>query len=334
MRILSIDGGGIRGIIPGQVLVALEEKLKQLSGDSNMRIADAFDLIAGTSTGGILTCLYLCPGPKRRRPRFSAADAVNLYLQNGDDIFDVSFFQRVASGGGILEEKYSAEPLERVLRTYFGDLKLSQLLKPCLITSYDITRRQARFFNSTDVAEEGDAREFYVRDIARATSAAPTYFEPANIRAFDMSVYPLIDGGIFANNPALCAFVEAFKLKANLNIGKMKVLSLGTGAAEKAYHYTEARGWGKLGWALPALDIMMSGVAETVDFQLRTLFTAAKRPLQYLRLQLNLADFPNVDSAMDNASEGNMRALEAAGKKLAELADVELTRFAKLLLQP
>src|SRR5207249_9528820 len=92
MRILSIDGGGIRGIIPGQVLVALEAKIQEVTGDPNKRIADVFDMIAGTSTGGILTCLYLCPGQNGNRPRFSATDAVNLYLQNGDDIFDVSLF--------------------------------------------------------------------------------------------------------------------------------------------------------------------------------------------------------------------------------------------------
>jgi len=333
MRILSIDGGGIRGIIPGQVLVALEQKIQQLAKDPKLRIADVFDLIAGTSTGGILTCLYLCPGPRGKRPRFTAAQAVDLYLQNGDDIFDVSIFHRIFSAGGTLEETYSAEPLERVLKEYFGDLRLGQLLKPCLITSYDITRRAAKFFNTADVAEEGAGRDFYVRDIARATSAAPTYFEPANIRALDMKVYPLIDGGVFANNPALCAYVEGFKLDPKLDITDMKVLSLGTGAAEKPYEYSQARDWGKLGWALPVLDIMMSGVAETVDFQLRTLFAAAKRPEQYLRLQLDLADYPNVDSAMDNASERNMTALESAGKDLATTADAELTKFAKLLLQ-
>src|SRR5690349_18293371 len=100
MRILSIDGGGIRGIIPGQVLVALENKLQQLSGVPGTRISDAFDLIAGTSTGGILTCLYLCPDATGRS-KFSASDAVNLYLQNGDNIFDVSVFGSIASIGGL-----------------------------------------------------------------------------------------------------------------------------------------------------------------------------------------------------------------------------------------
>src|SRR5207253_3171898 len=130
-----IDGGGIRGIIPGRVLVFLEEKLQEISGDSNTRISDAFDLIAGTSTGGILTCLYLCPDSGSSRPRFSAAQAVDLYLQNGDDIFDVSIWKRISSVGGVADEKYSAAPLGKVLHDYFGDLQLSQLLKPCLVAA-------------------------------------------------------------------------------------------------------------------------------------------------------------------------------------------------------
>lgn len=333
MRILSIDGGGIRGIIPGQVLVALEQKLQKLSKDPNKRIADVFDLIAGTSTGGILTCLYLCPDPKDpKKPRFSAADAVDLYLQNGDDIFDVSVFKAIFSVGGVADEKYSAAPLERILRDYFGDLRLSQLLKPCLVTAYDITRREAKFFNSADVPKQGPGRDFLVRDVARATSAAPTYFEPANVMALDRKVYPLIDGGVFANNPAMCACVEAFGFDTKLKVTGLQVLSLGTGTVDRPYQYSEARNWGKLQWLMPVLDILMSGAAETVDYQLKTLFASAERKDQYLRLQVDLAKYPSVDGAMDNASERNMRALESTGQKLAEDSDAQLTAFAKSLL--
>src|SRR3954463_2427276 len=119
-RVLSIDGGGIRGIIPGQILVNLERYLQAQSGNTALRIADCFDLIAGTSTGGILTCLYLLPdsvGPRpagtKPRPRFSAKDAVDLYLNYGDDIFQVPLFQRLRSLGGLADEKYSATVLEK-----------------------------------------------------------------------------------------------------------------------------------------------------------------------------------------------------------------------------
>ena len=86
IRILSIDGGGIRGILPGQILVALEKKLAALTGNADARIADHFDFIAGTSTGGILTCIYLCADDKGR-PRFTSQQAVDLYLQQGNSIF-------------------------------------------------------------------------------------------------------------------------------------------------------------------------------------------------------------------------------------------------------
>ena len=92
LRRLSIDGGGIRGILPGQILVALEKKLREKSGNSKARIADYFDLIAGTSTGEILTCLYLCPespGANPSQAKFSACEAIGLSLGRGDDIFDV-----------------------------------------------------------------------------------------------------------------------------------------------------------------------------------------------------------------------------------------------------
>lgn len=331
MRILSIDGGGIRGIVPGQVLVALEQKLQQRD-PAKPRIADWFDLIAGTSTGGILTCLYLCPDANRR-PRFSAPDAVDLYLQHGDNIFDVGFFKSIESLGGVADEKYSAAPLEKVLKEYFGDLKLSELLKPCLITAYDITRREAKFFDSADITIKklGPGRDFYVRDVARATSAAPTYFEPANISALDRKVYPLVDGGVFANNPAMCACVEAFGLNPKLGVTDLKVLSLGTGTADKPYHYSEAKNWGKIGWVGPVLDIMMSGVSETVDYQLKMLFNSAGCQQNYLRLQLDLERFPSVDGAMDNASEKNMRALKKAGKTLSQESDAALAAFSQLL---
>ena len=225
MRILSIDGGGIRGIIPGVVIENLENRLRTIADDPNVRVADYFDLVVGTSTGGILSCLYLCPGlaPNDRRPMFSASDAVGLYLERGDDIFDVSLWQRFHSAGGSVDEKYSAEELEDALNDYLGDCSLHKLLKPCLITAYDIRRRRAHFFR------QHRGRDFLLKDVARATSAAPTYFEVAKIKSLSRPrhEYPLIDGGVFANNPALCAYAEARTF--NHTAEAMFLLSLGTG---------------------------------------------------------------------------------------------------------
>ena len=341
MRILSIDGGGLRGLIPGQVLVALETKLQQLSGDPNRRLADAFDLIAGTSTGGILTCLCLCPDPATGRPKFSAQEAVGLYLDRGREIFDRSFWQEVISVDGLAYEKYSASALEKALKEYFGDQTLGRLLKPCLVTAYDIENRKSHFFNSADVEPQrfglkwdskGPGADFMLRQVARATSAAPTYFEPARISALDGKRYALIDGGVFANNPTMCACVEAFAMNPELDVSDLKILSLGTGVVDKSYPYSEAKDWGELAWLKPILDILMSGVAETVDYQLRMLMQGACCPEHYLRLQLDLKRFPSVDSEMDDGKPENLDALRKAGAALATESDAVLDAFAKLLL--
>lgn len=324
-RILSIDGGGIRGIIPGQVLKHLEAKLEKLRPGT--RLVDHFDLIAGTSTGGILTCIYLCPEPGGARPRFSAEDAVNLYLENGAKIFDLSVLRRARTLGGLRDEKYPAAPLEGLLRDYFGNLQLSQLLRPCLITAYDIKRRETKFFNQAR-AQSNPGRDFFVRDVARATSAAPTFFECANITSMSEVSYPLVDGGVFANNPALCAYAEV--RKEGPTAKDMLILSLGTGQLNRPYDYAEAKDWGLANWAVPILDIMMAGVAETIDFQLRQIFDAVAAPKQYLRLQAHLDER---NASLDGVEQENIRELAQIGTELAERHEAELDAFIQLLVE-
>lgn len=337
MRILSIDGGGIRGIIPGIVIAALEKRLQDLANDANVRIADYFDLVAGTSTGGILTCLYLCPDSTR--PAFSASDAVEFYLDRGDDIFDVALWQRIRSAGGLLDAKYTADGLDEALDDYLADCTLSQLLKPCLITAYDIRRRKAHFFKQhRAVVSRGN--NFLLKDVARATSAAPTYFEVAKIKSLSRSrtQYPLIDGGVFANNPALCAYAEARTFKV-LSHGQaapevctaktMFVLSLGTGKVEHSYTYKEAKDWGPLGWAKPVLDIMMSGVAETVDYQLAQIFASVGKSKQYVRIE---PDLGNANPDLDDASGKNLAALKSAGDECVKENAQILGRVARDLV--
>ncbi len=333
-RILSLDGGGIRGILPGQILVALEKKLQSLDKNPKARIADYFDLIAGTSTGGILTCLYLCPSDTDpTKPGFSAEKAVELYLDRGDEIFDVSFWQKIRSAGGLTDEKYSAKELEEALVDFMGELKLSELLKPCLITSYDIKNRKGHFFRSHK-AKIDKGYNFKVREAARATSAAPTYFEVARVKSEDNRVYPLIDGGVFVNNPTLCAYSEARNWKFDEfrdspKAANMMILSLGTGGQHKKYEYKKAKDWGAVQWIVPIIDIMMAGVADTVDYQLKQIYDAVGKPDQYLRLSPELF---TADSAMDNGSAENLEALRKDGEKNAKNFDKKLTAFAKMLI--
>lgn len=332
VRILSIDGGGIKGIIPGQVLIRLEEKLKLIAGSDDARIADYFDLIAGTSTGGILTCLYLCPD-EHGKPKYSARDAVRLYLEHGKNIFHRSIGQRFRSIFGLFNEKFSAAALESAISRYIEELKLSELLKPCLITSYDITSRHAHFFTQHDAAQK-PSHNFKVADVARATSAAPSYFEAAHVKSETNETFTLVDGGIFANNPSLCAYAEARTLDFGNNRLKPKaadmlILSLGTGKFEKKYLFKKARKWGLIGWLRPVIDIMMSGVAETVDYQLHKIYDAVGRPQHYLRIEPTLCS----DMDMDEATDETLEYLRIEGEKCADENDAELERFARLLVQ-
>lgn len=323
VAILSIDGGGIRGIIPGVILAYIESELRRRDGDE-VRIADYFDLIAGTSTGGILTGLYLLPDKTNpTRPKFNADEAVDLYFLNGPRIFDLSIWKRIDSLGGLNDEKYNADAFEKALKNYFGDSLLSDLLRPCLITAYDIEKRMAVFFTSEE-ARESDISNFKMRDVVRATSSAPTYFEPPKIYSQDGTAYALIDGGVFANNPSLCAYAEARKLNFNPS-GKpdkpcgddMLILSLGTGtrsmAEKQPYRHEKFKDAGKLKWIRPIINIMMSGNSETVNYELMQIYDTfgQEDKNDYHRLD---PDIGLADPDMDNAKSENMEALNQAAK--------------------
>jgi patatin-like phospholipase/acyl hydrolase len=331
-KILSIDGGGIRGIIPGQVLVALERKLQEKSGNPDARLAEYFDFFAGTSTGGILTCICLCPSEEDpNKARFSAQEAVDLYMNHGDEIFNVSHWQRFSSGNGYLDEKYPAVALEKYLSKYFGEIRLSELLKPCLIPAYDIDKRSARFFAQHDREIEGEGSDFLVRDVCRATSAAPTYFETALIKSCSGVTYPLVDGGVFANNPALCAYSEVRNAKDNPTANEMFIVSIGTGSEHESYDYEKAKDWGAIGWIKPVIDVMMAGASETTDYHLSRMFSARGKRDNYIRLQP--ARMRSASLEMDNATPGNLQALAEVGIVTAQDCAGELDRIVDVLLE-
>lgn len=325
--VLSIDGGGIRGIVPAQVLTHVERLLKEVFEDSTMKIADHFDLIAGTSTGGILGIAYLMP--EFGRPMYTAEEVLNIYFERGDEIFDVPFYHKLTSAGGRLDEKYPDKGLMETLEDYFGEVKLNELLKPTLFTAYDIKRRKAHFFTQHK-ADDPD-RNFYVKDVARATAAAPTYFEPAKIKSDAKKYYPLVDGAIYANNPAMCAYAElrhSFSTKENkVCAPEIKILSLGTGYSHQAYHYAQVKDWGAAKWAKPMIDFMMAGVAETVDYQLCQLYDSIDHPEQYLRVDGELPT--GISQDMDCVDPENLRGLKDFGDQLYEENKEAILEFIK-----
>lgn len=344
VRILSIDGGGIRGIIPAVILNYIEkcirtniktEAQKSIKKtfpeaaldaflERNVRIGQFFDLVAGTSTGGILTCLYLCPPPPENGANpnlLKGTDVIELYEKFGDEVFTNPFWRRLTSGFGITDPKYNSTPFEEITRRFFGERKLSELVKPCLITSYDIEDRKAVLFTSNDARQQNysDTKDFYVRDVARATSAAPTYFKPARVWNVLGAPFDLIDGGLYANNPALCAYAEARKIdfsqfdkrkKDKPAAEDMLIISLGTGSVKSPYNYEKMEGAGAIAWIEPVIDILMSSNSETIDYIVKQMFETLQPAdcEDYHRLEPQLR---NADSAMDNASPENIKNLKA-----------------------
>ncbi len=319
ITILSLDGGGIRGIIPCIILRYIEEQLQKYD-DPNAKIGDYFDLIAGSSTGGLLASILLFPNDEKTA-NHSINTAFDLYTDKGGDIFSVSFWQRLINPFGLFSEKISEEQLEKHLLDFFGNLELKNFIKPSVITAYDMENRKAKLFNSLKANTE--TNNFYVRDICRATSAAPTYFSPARIKSKYGQLFTLIDGGVFANNPALCAYAEARKIafgdlfqdsmKPNYpSVKNMLMVSVGTGTVLKEYPYKKFEKAGKLKWIEPIVDILLSSNAETVDYQLSQMFyTLGNRNRKnYFRINPSIK---NASPEMDNVKKENIEALIQAG---------------------
>lgn len=147
ITLLSLDGGGIRGIISCIILKYIEEQLQQ-HDQPEAKLGDYFDLIAGTSTGGLITALLLCPD-EHQKAKFSVTEALQLYTEKGASIFDVSFWDKLLNPFGLFKEKIDDTPLEQELARVFGSLELRHLIKPCLITAYDISARKATFLQAT-----------------------------------------------------------------------------------------------------------------------------------------------------------------------------------------
>jgi patatin-like phospholipase/acyl hydrolase len=291
IQVLSIDGGGIRGIIPAAILSEIQKRLGK-------ELWQTFDLIAGTSTGGIIA-LGLGTACNSGKP-YTPDQLLKLYLQSGSTIFKKSWLTPLRE---LLAPKYSPDGLEYTLAKFFQATEFCTALTPLLISSYDLQRQQPFFFKSHLIAARPDYN-WKVTDIARATSAAPTYFPPKHLTR-GMDDYALVDGGVYVNNPAMAAYVEARLLYPDA--ARVIVVSVGTGDRQDGITYAQANKWGLLGWAKQIVPVLMDSVSEAVDFELTTLPECTYYRLQPLNLPLSAGP-------MDNVAPENLDALQSIAK--------------------
>jgi len=288
-NILSLDGGGLRGLITAVLIERLEA--------ARPGFLASVDLFAGTSTGGILA-LALAQG----LPPYAI---VKMYLDEGGAIFSRPFSRKVGGLFGVTEAKYDDDGLARALQGVFGDARLRDLGKRVAITAFDLddeavsgrTWRPKIFHNYPGRGTDGDER---ATSVALRTSAAPTYFP---------SVDGYVDGGVFANNPSVVALAQALDSRYfqenTRELSRIRLLSVGTGANLK--HVEGKRlDWGFARWAPPLIDVLMDGVSEVADFQCRQLLRD-----RYCRLQVDFSE--GTEIPMDGVADlGKMLQLAQA----------------------
>ncbi|XP_047334932.1 patatin-like protein 2 [Impatiens glandulifera] len=338
ITVLSIDGGGIRGIIPGTILHFLESELQKLDGE-HVRLADYFDVIAGTSTGGLVTAMLTAPD-ENNRPLFAAKDINKFYLEHCPKIFPqvksifpgVSKMMKAFSG-----PKYDGAYLHRVIREKLGTTRLHQTLTNVAIPAFDIKELQPTIFSTYEV-KNTPSLNAQLSDICISTSAAPTYLPTYHFQNKDHSgsvrEFNLTDGGVAANNPTLVAIGEVTKqiMKGSsdyfainkLDYGRLLVISLGTGSAkcQRKYNAKDAAKWGALKWisfdgCAPIVDVYSQASADMVDFHLNIIFQTLNSEKNYLRIQDDtLAD--GAISSVDIATKENLENLVRVGEKLLE----------------
>ena len=328
-NILSIDGGGVKGIISSIVLRDLEQYIQTYSHNPSANLSDYFNLIAGTSTGSILSGLYLCPS-KNGKAKYSAQDAYELYKEFSASVFGKKISYQLKSIFGLIRSKYDNKTLYELLEKYFQDVKISELLKPCLITAYDLERESAYFFN-TESAKKSKEKNFYLRDAILSSTAAPTFFPSVQIESIAKKQFCMIDGGVCCNNPSMCAFAEAIKMPAYTSIDKINIFSVGNLTKHSSSTCPQIKNRGLVGWISPFIDITFSANTQTVDYQLKMLFNTFKTKNNYIRIEKLVCDDFDIPS-LDASSNKDIDLLIHLGEQLSYDRENDIKSFARKLV--
>lgn len=309
VSILSIDGGGIRGIIPAAILAEIEKRTRK-------PVCELFDYIAGTSTGGIIAAMLATPGDKGN-PMFTAEQVKSMYIELGSNVFHSSFIRKILTLGGILGTRYSSRRLEKYLKEYLKGTRLHSTLTKLIVPSYDTESCSPWFFKTTKALRyKGTLDDPELSSVVRATTAAPTFFPPLKLDG-----HCFIDGGVVTNNPSLCAYAEARKLNPK---DEIIIVSLGTGRLLEFHKYSEIKNWGALNWAIPIFNVLSNSSSTTVDYQMKTLLGKD----HYFRFEFIL---DRQAERMDDASKKNIQYLESVARKVLAENTGNIETICKLL---
>lgn len=296
--ILSLDGGGIRGAATTQFLFHIENALKDKYGKS---IRDCIDFYAGTSTGSIIVVALATTDLSMEEINnlYSYANAQQIFKEN-KGWFEID---------GINAPKYEASGKTHLLREKFSNSKIGDVPqgKDVLAVTYEITTRKPIVIKSTKDLH----RDILSSDVTDASSAAPTYF-PTKEVDFDEQDCWLVDGGVIANNPTMCAIAEARK-EWDISMEDILVLSVGIGYRTRKINGPESQKWGAIGWFTHGHILDLLSDEKVVGYQAKTILQAGN----YIRVNADLRTQPGFnnppDDAMDDVHAKNIDKLKAMG---------------------
>ncbi|KAK9125966.1 hypothetical protein Scep_014812 [Stephania cephalantha] len=344
--ILSIDGGGMRGILSGKALSYLENSLKAKSGDPNARIADYFDVAAGTGVGGIFTAMLF--GSKGdNRPIFRAEETWKFLAEQGKRFYQTSsssgtasssskgrFLRRIMRRGGA---GTATGAMERAMKDAFDDgngrsLTLKDTLKPVLIPCYDLSSSAPFLFSRAD-ALETESFDFRLWEVCRATAAEPGVFEPVGMRSVDGQTQCLaVGGGLAMSNPTAAAITHVLHNKQEFpfvrGVEDLLVVSLGSGELlESSYSYEKVKEWKAKEWARPMARIAGDGAADLVDHSVAMAF-GQSRSSNYVRIQANGSTLYRCGVDVDaDPSPTNVKMLVGVAEEMLKQKNVESVLF-------
>ncbi|KAI3898006.1 hypothetical protein MKX03_027541 [Papaver bracteatum] len=338
VTVLSIDGGGVKGIIPGVILAFIEAELQKLDGE-DVRLADYFDVIAGTSTGGLITAMITAPN-SNNRPLYAAKDIVPFYLQHSPNVFPNKNSGRMLGSAvnlfsTVTGPKYNGHYFRSLVKKILGDTKISQTLSSIVIPTFDMRLLQPIIFTTSE-AKRDVSKDALLSDVCISTCAAPTYFPSHYFKTKDsegkvLKRFNLVDGGVAANNPTLLAMTSIANdvLDNNEDLApiratdyrKYMIISIGTGNAknEEKYKSSVVSKWGVLGWLydggnVPLIDAFCQASADMVDIHASTLFRALHCQENYLRIVTD--DLVGNTASVDISTKKNMQKLIKIGQDL------------------
>jgi hypothetical protein len=324
IRILSLDGGGIRGIMAASILASIEK-------ETGKSIVDLFDIFAGTSTGGIIALGLNVAKPGEKKPLLSAAQIEDFYATKGPQIFPKpSPFNK----SGVFGPQYQAQGLVDLIEELVGNDSFAKLLKPVLITAFDIERKMGFVLNSSD---QRFKHLSYV-DVLRSTSAAPTFFAPMLIkfrpeRGGDDNHY-MVDGGLYKNNPSVLAFKYVLGKYGIEYIKKhgIFILSIGTGEQlDQVHDGKELLTAGAITWAAVAIDAIIDASSSEDDDVNQFLRQQFKSFYKYVRIQpvLDNISHPKIIELQNVSPENISNLLEAADAAKKDKAYSEALKLVK-----